>query len=207
MADTQPIPITDDRPLITSDTHPMRVDFLPNDVVKVPGRLGMTIAPGKRNIGINALWERDLDKDLCRLNEHYAIDRLITLLEVHEFEQLQIPDLLNQVKACGMESQWFPIHDFGTPTSMAELCNLVDSILIAVQQEQTVVIHCKAGLGRTGLVTAACLVALGYSPEEAFAHVRAVRPGSVETLEQEAYVSAFVEVWNDRQSGLGTGLH
>lgn len=181
-------------PLSTSEADPIRVDFLPPSVVGLPGPLGMTIAPGKCNVGLHILWQRNLEQDLRRLRDDYHTDRLITLLQAHEFKDLQIPHLLQTVQQYGMESTWFPIEDFGTPVSPWELLDLVHSILETANQGHTTVIHCKAGLGRTGLVTASCLVALGYTPDEAFAQVRASRTGSVETPDQEAFVREFAMV-------------
>lgn len=184
-----------DLPVVTSDSDPIRVDFLPEQVVPLPGRLGMTIAPGKCNVGMQALWQRDLQKDLSRLRHHYRVDLLITLLQPAELGQLAIPDLPSQIQRYGMQNHWFPIQDFGTPTSMTGLVELVKTIWATVNQGKTVVVHCKAGLGRSGLVTASCLVALGYSPEAAFKQVRRTRPGSVETFDQEQYVSEFAQAW------------
>ena len=48
--------------------------------------------------------------------------------------------------------------------------------------------HCYAGLGRTGTVAARLLVEHGMAPAEAIALVRKIRPGSIETDEQERYV-------------------
>lgn len=179
---------------LTSDTHPIRVDFLPQAVTGLPGQLGMTIAPGKRHQGMHAIWCRDLEKDLQRLRDHYHTDLLISLIEPHEFGFLQIPDLIERARSHGMRPRRFPIPDFSTPASMSELQHLVTLILEAVQQGQTVVVHCRGGLGRSGLVVASCLVALGYSPDDAFSQVRAARPGSVETEEQEAFVHQFAEL-------------
>lgn len=189
-------------PVITSDSHPLQVDFLSDAAIGLGGRLGMTIAPGKCNVGMKAIWRRNLEQDLSRLQNHYNVNVLLTLLETPEFESLKIPNFIAQVRAHGMESWRFPIHDFGTPTSMAKLIELVDAILATVQTGKTIVIHCKAGLGRTGLVTAACLIARGYSSRDAFAQVRLARPGSIETPGQEAYAAQFAQAWRNRELAL-----
>ncbi len=185
-----------DRTLCTSENYPIHVDFLPEQVVRLSGLLGMTIAPGKCNQGMRFHWCRNLAQDLARLRHDYGTHLLITLLEDEEMTYLQIGDLLQAVPAYGMKSRWFPIPDFGTPASMTGLITLVQEILAALEGGRTTVVHCRAGLGRTGLVVASSLVALGYSPEDAFAQVRMARPGSVETLEQEAYVHQFAATWN-----------
>jgi len=52
------------------------------------------------------------------------------------------------------------------------------------------VVHCRAGLGRTGALVAATLTALGASPVQAIAAVRAARgPRAIETPAQESWVS------------------
>ena len=189
-----------DRTLCTSEDYPIHVDFLPARIVPLSGRLGMTIAPGKCNQGMRFHWHRSLQQDLARLRYDYGTHLLVTLLETEEMAYLQIADLLQTVPSYGMKSQWFPIPDFGIPPSITGLINLVETILAALEGGRTTVVHCRAGLGRTGLVVASCLVALGYSPEEAFAQVRTFRPSSIETLEQEAYVDQFAKVWKQHQS-------
>ena len=54
-----------------------------------------------------------------------------------------------------------------------------------------VAVHCGAGLGRTGTVVAAYFVTRGLGPREAIVKVRDLRPGSIETVEQERAVEAF----------------
>lgn len=188
-------PTDTDRTLRTSEDYPIYVDFLPKRVVPLSGLLGMTIAPGKCNQGMRFHWCRNLSLDLARLRHDYGTNLLVTLLEAEEMVDLQIANLLQAVPTYGMKSRWFPIPDFGTPASMTGLSQLVEDILATLEGGRTTVVHCRGGLGRTGLVVASCLVALGYSPEEAFAQVRSARPGSVETLEQEAYVHQFATAW------------
>ena len=42
----------------SSETDPIQADFLPEDEVQTPGRLGMTFAPGMRTTGMRGRWER-----------------------------------------------------------------------------------------------------------------------------------------------------
>lgn len=54
-----------------------------------------------------------------------------------------------------------------------------------------IAVHCMAGLGRTGTILACYLVGQGMPAEKAILSIREWRPGSVETLEQEAVVHEY----------------
>ena len=51
-----------------------------------------------------------------------------------------------------------------------------------------VLVHCRGGLGRAGTIAARLLVELGMEPATAIANVRRVRPGAIETDDQEKFV-------------------
>jgi len=74
-----------------------------------------------------------------------------------------------------------------------EFARLIERILVAARAGQTVVIHCRGGLGRSGTVAAACLVALGHQPADAIELVRSARPGAVESTSQERWVHSYSE--------------
>lgn len=57
----------------SSDSHPIRVDFVDQDTLGLQGSLGMTFAPGMKADSYNGRWERDLNADLQRLNEIGAL--------------------------------------------------------------------------------------------------------------------------------------
>ncbi|MDK2972269.1 MAG: hypothetical protein PWP23_2024 [Candidatus Sumerlaeota bacterium] len=74
-----------------------------------------------------------------------------------------------------------PIVDY-SPPSLAQIRDFVEFVDHA---ERAVLVHCRAGVGRTGTMLAAYLIAKGQSAAEAIATVRRKRPGSIETREQE----------------------
>jgi len=137
-------------------------------------------------------WDRDLDTDLARLRVEFKSDLLVSLLEEHEFKALKIHDLRERVTTHGIEMLWYPIPDGSVPTSIEKLVEVVDRIVKALGKGQTVVIHCMGGLGRTGLVAAACLLATtDLTPREVIEIVRRARPGAVNEDGQEKYVETF----------------
>lgn len=176
---------------LTSDNNPIRVDFLPSIIVKLPGRIGMTIAPGKKIRGIYGNWHRDLEKDLTRIKRVHGASVLVCLLEPEELVMLKIPELPDVARRLGLEIVQFPIRDVSVPDSVERLRDLVVQILGAAAAGKTVVIHCRGGLGRSGLVAACFLVALGMEDRTAMATVRATRKGTIETYAQEQAVREF----------------
>ena len=90
----------------------------------------------------------------------------------------------------GLTEIHLPVPDFTAPTA-DQLTRGVRAIDRALVAGQRVAVHCAAGLGRAGTLLACYLVSTGLEPTAAIARIRAVRPGSVETAEQQAAVEAF----------------
>jgi protein-tyrosine phosphatase len=173
----------------TSLTDPIRVHFLPPEYLPVPGKLGVTIAPGKQAPSyFGSPWQRDLELDLQRLVEVYQTDCLVSLLEEHEFQRFHIASLRERARELGMEVLHLPIPDGSPPPDMATFQTITTRIITHLKAGQTVVIHCRGGLGRAGTVAAAVLIRLGESADAAMRQVRQVRPGAIETTSQEAFL-------------------
>ena len=83
-----------------------------------------------------------------------------------------------------------PLEDMEAPTQ-DQLDRCVSAIERATERNMGVAVHCGAGMGRTGTVLAAYLVAKGQSASNAIAKIRRLRPGSVETDDQVAAVELF----------------
>ena len=193
-------------PTMTSLTHPIHVDFLPAEAVRLPGRLGLTMAPGKKASGVNGTWQRDLDDDLGRLKRHYSVDALVSLLPVEEYKQLKLglQTAQRKAKALGIDFVHVPIAEGSVPAQgdRRHFMSLVKDIVERIERCESVVLHCRGGLGRSGTVASCVLVALGLDPARAIEAVRAARTGAVQTSGQEKFVERFAELHHKAASSL-----
>jgi atypical dual specificity phosphatase len=100
----------------------------------------------------------------------------------------------NWVNDAGLMAVHIPVTDFTAP-SERQLRLAVETIDGAKRSGMGVAVHCAAGKGRTGTVLAAYLVSQGMTASEAIRKVRELRPGSVETYEQEQ----AIQEWEKRR--------
>jgi protein-tyrosine phosphatase len=88
----------------------------------------------------------------------------------------------------GFEIIRLPIQDFGVPV-LSELREVIPDLISQVQEGRAAVVHCHAGVGRTGMFMASLAkIGMGYSADEAISWVREYIPGAIEMPEQEQMV-------------------
>jgi ADP-ribosyl-[dinitrogen reductase] hydrolase len=119
----------------------------------------------------------------------WAPDVVLTLLE-----RGPRADAVGAVCAA-LDVAWhhLPIDDFNAPDAAFEAgWEQAGAVLRDhLRSGRRVLVHCLAGRGRSGTIAARLLVEVGAaSPDQAIEAVRAVRPGAVETPDQEAHVRA-----------------
>lgn len=162
------------------------------------GLIGVTFAPGKKQVSaFSGRHDRDLAADLDVI-ARWGAAVVVTLVEDHELAALQIERIGAEVRRRHMEWHHWPIRDVSPPDTFFSLMWPGRSALLRrlLASGCRVLIHCKGGLGRAGMIAARVLADAGEAPAAAMAKVRAARPGAIETAEQEAWVA---------KARLGTG--
>ena len=111
-----------------------------------------------------------------------GIDVIVSLTETPLTEAV--------VSEFGFEYHHIPVDDFTAPNPQ-QIDRFISVVAKAREARKRSVVHCYAGRGRTGTMIACYLVSLGTPPDEALRQVRLLRPGSVETREQEDAVHSY----------------
>ena len=147
-----------------------------------PGRLAIVARPRGGD------WLEDEARSWARSGLQVIVS-LLTPQETAEF------DLTNQGALCrsnGIEFVSFPIPDRGVPSSGEETLRLVKALEGYLAADTNVGIHCRQGIGRSGLAAACVLVSSGLPPDVAFNQLGEARGCPVpETTEQREWVEAF----------------
>ena len=102
-------------------------------------------------------------------------------------------------EALEMVDLYEPVPDYTAP-SLEQIHHMVTFIEAEIETwEHPVVVTCQAGLGRTGTVLASYLVYVGYKPEDAIKLIRNLRPGSIQTADQEDSIKRYHEYLQARE--------
>lgn len=121
------------------------------------------------------------------------IDRVLCLAPLEEVCQ-KSPDYAAKLERgqFGIPVDRFPIEDYGVPEDSTGLVRVARDYAARLQQGERMVIHCGAGVGRTGTVAICLLMALGLSLKDATARVEAAHSWP-ETEPQRALVERLGE--------------
>ncbi|MBX7058766.1 MAG: isochorismatase family protein [Leptospirales bacterium] len=167
----------------------LRIDEipLPAPAGAPPGRLGLTLLPGRKDR------MRNLQLDLAAVLQAGYSDVLCLLTE-DEFERYGVLELKEAYARAGIAVRYFPIPDQGAPRRDALLIEL-DELDRKLRAGRSALVHCVGGVGRSGLVAASyLLVKGGLQAEAAIECVRNSRSRrAVENRLQEDFVRSLAQ--------------
>ncbi|MDG1879238.1 MAG: dual specificity protein phosphatase family protein [Paracoccaceae bacterium] len=166
-------------------------DNFPISWIPVPGKdnqsFGVSNCPGKHQ---NSLLKKlSLKNDLNSI-WNQEINCIVSLITKDELKKLDINDFDKTITEYGFEHYSVEIQDLGIPSTnqLGTFKILTKNIIVAIKTEKKVLIHCNAGLGRSGLF-AGILVKEMTDINHPIDYIRKFRKGAIETKEQEEFIS------------------
>lgn len=156
-----------------ADEETVSEPLLKNFSWVVPDLLAGMALPGQNAPLIN---------DLTILTKEYQVEMLVSLTE----------EPLDEIIAAevGLTLLHIPVEDFHAPT-IEQLRQFCEATHTYIEETRPVAVHCHAGQGRTGTFLASWFIYNGMSAKKAIEYIRLLRPGSIETTEQEQVLYQF----------------
>lgn len=150
-----------------------------------PGKLALAARPrgGDWLEGEISAWKRN------------GVDVVLSLLTTEEERDLDLANEASTVRSQGMEFLSLPIPDRQVPYSETEVAAILDALSSSLTSSKNVVIHCRQGVGRSGLVAACLLATEGLSTKLAVERIGSARGIPIpETREQRDWIDHYAAI-------------
>lgn len=119
---------------------------------------------------------------------------VLSLTPRPEMAALGAGALPEAVQGAGVVWRGFGIEDYGVPDPASEALwqDLSRDMRGVLARGGRVLVHCRGGCGRTGMMVLRLMIEAGEPPDPALARLRATRPCAIETEAQMAWAKATV---------------
>lgn len=122
------------------------------------------------------------------------LDVVVSLLTNDEIVDLGLTEEAKICETHGIQFHSFPIVDCGVPSSRKTALAFLRQIEGALVDGKCIGVHCRQGIGRSGLIAACLLILAGADPDKALQRVSAARGCPVpETPEQMQWIATFAK--------------
>ena len=120
------------------------------------------------------------------------INAVVSLLEPQEAADLGLQEEAGICALNGIGFVTFPIEDRSVPASHRDAGQLIRDLDSRLSRGENVLIHCRQGVGRTGIIAAGLLIYRRFNPPTAIQRVSQARGVPVpETREQLAWLGSL----------------
>lgn len=125
-------------------------------------------------------------------------DIVLSALKQEEEFELGLKEENEICKQNGIQFISFPISDRDVPDSFILTKKLCLSMKEKIENGASIGVHCRAGIGRSSLLSSCILIHLGFKPDDAFRLISESRRLKVpDTKEQENWVYQYYEFKNE----------
>lgn len=133
-----------------------------------------------------------LQDEIARWSSQGA-SAVLSLLTMDEERELDLENEAAVARKRGVEFVSLPVPDRGIPSSEGEFAHAMEWLDSTLAAGRTVVVHCRQGIGRSGMAAACVLVLNGVEPAPAIARVSSARGLPVpETDPQREWIERYV---------------
>ena len=123
-----------------------------------------------------------------------GVVRVLSLLEPEEQRELGLAEEAAACEEAGLGYESYPIPDRGLPKSLEEFQSYARTLHDSIARGSSTVVHCRAGIGRSGMASAAVLLHAGFGADEALARTSQARGVDVpDTSAQRDFIFAMEE--------------
>ena len=142
-----------------------------------PALLGISCLPG-----LQGNFLADIEKIF-----NWKPATIVSLTEKKEMEDLGARDFISLIEKEKIPWLHFPIKDFGTVNQKQKFLwePISKNIHQKINNGDRILIHCRGGCGRSGMIVLRIMIEFGEDPDEALERLRKIRPCAVETKAQE----------------------
>jgi protein-tyrosine phosphatase len=133
-------------------------------------------------------------EDEIRALRESRVDVIVSLLEKHEINELDLQDEPVYCDANGIIYLSMPIVDRGVPESGRETLDFACRLKDFLEEGKNLVIHCRQGIGRSAVMAAAVLALRGMPAETTLELIAQARGCSVpDTGQQRDWVINLIK--------------
>ena len=151
--------------------------------------------PGKLALAARPRGGEWLHDELANWRQAGA-NTVFSLLTPEEDRDLDLTHEERETKGQDMGFRSFPIPDRQVPDSETRLARVLEKLDRELASGKNVVLHCRQGIGRTGLVAACLLVTKVLETKTAIKRLSAARGQSVpETAEQRRWIDHYASTF------------